>query len=86
LLAFSGTFCLFKLGTEEHPVSGEMDVSKHGLPHLRRQLSSVAASVNHKTLLEHALVKDAVGYWTEALAVITSSNAARKVNAVRATE
>jgi hypothetical protein len=63
-----------------------MDAAKHGMPHLRRQLSSAAASVNHKTLLEHALVKDAVGYWTEALAVVTSANAARKVNAVRVLE
>jgi hypothetical protein len=44
----------------------------------------VAASVNHRQLLEHPLVKEAVAYWSEALDVINSAGVAVKTNSVSA--
>ena len=45
-----------------------------GIPHLRRRVNTVASAVNHKPLLEHSLVKDALAYWNEALEVVTNAN------------
>jgi hypothetical protein len=44
----------------------------------------VAASVNHRQLLEHPLVKEAVAYWSEALDVINNAGVAVKSNSVSA--
>lgn len=76
---------MFKLGTVDYPCTAgdKYAPAGRGLPQLRLQGSSVASSVNQKTLLEHALVREAMAYWTEALNVLTVGNAAAaKISAV----
>lgn len=76
-LFFAGAFCLFKLGTHDHPCEGELAYAQSGLPQLRLHLSTIAGGAPHRKLLEHPLVKEAVAYWNEALAVVTTANATR---------
>jgi hypothetical protein len=84
VLQNAGAFSIFKLGTAEHPCSGQYAPAERGLPQLRLQVNSVAASINHRQLLEHPLVKEAVAYWSEALDVINSAGVAAKTNSVSA--
>jgi hypothetical protein len=71
VLQNAGAFSIFKLGTAEHPSSDQYAPAERGLPQLRLQVNSVAASINHRQLLEHPLVKEAMAYWSEALDVIS---------------
>jgi hypothetical protein len=84
VLQNAGAFSIFKLGTAEHPCSDQYAPAERGLPQLRLQVNSVAASINHRQLLEHPLVKEAVAYWSEALDVINSAGVTVKTSSVSA--
>ena len=78
-----GAFSLYQIGSMGHSCPDEMSAAKRGFPHLRRHLSSVAESVDNKSLLNHSLVKDALAYWTEALNVINLPGPAKAAAGVR---
>jgi hypothetical protein len=84
VLQNAGAFSIFKLGTAEHPCSDQYAPAERGLPQLRLQVNSVAASINHRQLLEHPLMKEAMAYWSEALDVINSTGVTVKTNSVSA--
>lgn len=73
VLSHTGTFSMYKLATEGYECAEPFSCLNIGLPALRRQTTTTAASVNRKVILEHPLVREAVAYWQGALDVVNSA-------------
>ena len=78
-----GTFSLYKLGTEGYECAEPHSCLNIGLPALRRETTTTAASVSRKAVLEHPLVREAVAYWQGALDVVNTATTSTSSGGVR---